>query len=346
MSYHETYEFFAIDRCLSPAEMRALRAISTRATITPARFYNSYDWGGLKGDPREMLRRYFDLFVHTGNGRPEWGMLRFPADRIDLRRWRPYVVKQRRGTHSSVRAARFTMERDVAILTITPAEDATLPSTARGRFDDPDDVWYESGAEGGSEDELPDAASWPVPLALMRADLVADDLRPLYLLWLLAVQCRERPASAAEPPRPPGLERLTGSLHAFAEFLRLDPDLMSVALDASRGMTRTAGQLLDAARARVAAQRRRRAELAMAARTKRLATLEKRQEAEWSEIDRLLGAPKVTPTNYDEVILRLTALRELGIDRGTEAAFQARLQALLDRHGSKTALHRRVREAD
>lgn len=98
MSYHETYEFFAIDRRLTPAEMRALRAISTRATITPARFYNFYDWGGLKGEPREMLRRYFDLFVYTGNGLPHMGMLRFPADRVDRRRWRPYVAEQR-GTH-------------------------------------------------------------------------------------------------------------------------------------------------------------------------------------------------------------------------------------------------------
>ena len=45
MSYHETYEFFSIDRRLTRVEMRALRAISTRATITPTRFYNFYDWG-------------------------------------------------------------------------------------------------------------------------------------------------------------------------------------------------------------------------------------------------------------------------------------------------------------
>ena len=90
MSYHETYEFFAIDRRLTPAEMDALRAISTRATITPTRFYNYYDWGGLRGDPREMLRRWFDLFVYQElSGGARWGMLRFPADHVDARRWRP-----------------------------------------------------------------------------------------------------------------------------------------------------------------------------------------------------------------------------------------------------------------
>src|SRR5581483_9893158 len=113
--------------------MRALRAISSRATITPARFYNFYDWGGLKADPRELVRRYFDLFVYTGNGRPELGMLRFPADRIDRRHWRPYVTEPR-GAAAAARAASLTTVGGVAILTITPAEDTILWSTARERL--------------------------------------------------------------------------------------------------------------------------------------------------------------------------------------------------------------------
>lgn len=340
MSYHETYEFFAIDRCLTPGEMHALRAISTRATITPARFYNSYDWGGLKGDPREMLRRYFDLFVHTGNGRPEWGMLRLPADGVDLRRWRPYVAEQR-GAHSPACAASVATEGDVAILTITPAEEATLHSTGRVPLEDADDGWRESGIE----EEFADEASWPVPLALVRADLLAGDQRPLYLLWLLSVQCGEHRAAAAEPPRPPGLDRPTGSLWMFAEFLRLNRDLVTVAREASAAAPRTAGQLLEAALAHATGRRRRAAALAAAMRGERLAALAKRQASEWSEIDRLLGAPKVKPSIYDDVVRRLLALQELGIDRGAEPAFQARLHALLDRHGTKTTFQRRVREA-
>jgi len=95
MGYHETYEFFAIERPLGQAKLRALRAVSTRATITPTRFYNFYDWGGLKADPREMLRRYFDVFIYTGEGGARWGMLRLPADRIDVRCWRLYLSEQR-----------------------------------------------------------------------------------------------------------------------------------------------------------------------------------------------------------------------------------------------------------
>jgi hypothetical protein len=194
------------------------------------------------------------------------------------------------------------------------------------------------------EDELEDEASWPLPLALVRADLLGGDLRPLYLLWLLSVQRGERCGSATEPPRP-GLGRLTGSLWIFAKFLRLNSDLLTVALETPASATRAAGELLDAALARTDERRREAARRAAAARTKRLATLERRQDSEWTEIDRLLGTPKVTPSIYDDVVRRMTALQELGVDRGEEMAFQARLRALLGRHASKTALHRRVREA-
>lgn len=153
MSYHETYEFFAIDRRLTPSEMRALRAVSTRATITPARFYNFYNWGGLKGDPCEMLRRYFDLFVYTGNGLPHLGMLRFPADGVDLRRWRRYVAEQR-GARPSARVASVATDGDMAILTITPAQEASLHSTGHARLEDADDDWREDGIE---EDFAPDS---------------------------------------------------------------------------------------------------------------------------------------------------------------------------------------------
>jgi hypothetical protein len=234
MGYHETYEFFAIDRPLTASEMKALRALSTRATITPTRFYNFYDWGGLKGDPRDMLRRYFDLVIYTGEGGARCGMLRVPADRVDSRRWRAYVPEQR-GPQPPARCASFVTRGDATILTLVPLEDAGLP-----------------GLPGYSDEEEPyNEASWAVPLAVLRAELLAGDARGLYLMWLASVQGGERRPAAREPPRPSGLDRLTGMLHALAEFLRLDDDLLAVALVSPvPAAGRTAGALLEAARER------------------------------------------------------------------------------------------------
>lgn len=67
MSEYQYYEFAAIDRPLTRAEMAQLRAVSTRAEITPAGFVNHYEWGDLKADPADWMRRYFDTFVYTAN---------------------------------------------------------------------------------------------------------------------------------------------------------------------------------------------------------------------------------------------------------------------------------------
>ena len=63
MSEYQYYEFLAIERPLSAQEMDHLRAISTRAQITPVSFINEYNWGQFKGSPTEFMRRFFDAHV-------------------------------------------------------------------------------------------------------------------------------------------------------------------------------------------------------------------------------------------------------------------------------------------
>ena len=65
MSEYQYYEFVALDRPLTAAEMAELRSISTRAQITPTRFFNEHQWGDLKADPAELLARYFALRAPT-----------------------------------------------------------------------------------------------------------------------------------------------------------------------------------------------------------------------------------------------------------------------------------------
>lgn len=347
MSTYETYEFFALDRRLTAREMGALRAISSRAVITPTRFWNHYEWGGLKGDPREMLREWFDLFVYQEmNSGARWGMLRFPADRVDLRRWRPYVTV-RRGSPAPASCASVTTYERVTVLDVTAPEH--VGGVARsGAADEADDDEYDrEDDEVAYGDETVDKTSWPVPLALVRADLLAGDLRPLYLLWLAGVQSGDRGSAAREPPIPEGCDRMTGTLYAFAEFLRLDPDLLVAAIEDVPAhpavVPRTAGALLRAARACGVERRRAAAMAAAAERARRLTALAGRQNEEWGTVERLVGAKQSRA--YDDAVTRLRALRELNIEQGTTTAFTARLQALLDAHRSKHGFRERVRRA-
>ena len=79
----------------------------------------------------------------------------------------------------------------------------------------------------------------------VRAELLAGDLRALYLLWLLSVQVGEVSDDAVEPPVPASLNALTGSQTALVEFLRIDRDLIDVAAAGSAPMR---GARVDVAR--------------------------------------------------------------------------------------------------
>ena len=70
-----------------------------------------------------------------------------------------------------------------------------------------------------------------------RTELAAGDRRPLYLAWLLVVQDRKLDEDQREPPVPEGLAELTGPQRALADFLRLDPDLLAAAAEASNPLT-------------------------------------------------------------------------------------------------------------
>ncbi len=83
MSEYQYYEFQALDRRLTAAEMAKLRAASTRAKITPTSFVNDYEYGDFKGDEDAWMDQYFDAFLYFAN----WGTrvlkLRLPSRLLD-----------------------------------------------------------------------------------------------------------------------------------------------------------------------------------------------------------------------------------------------------------------------
>jgi len=197
MSEYQYYEFRAVDRPLTKQEMGALRAISTRAEITSTSFVNTYNWGDFKGNPDALMKKCFDAFVYVAN----WGTHRFM---LRLPRWALKETPLSAYCAGDSASARET--GDFVILEF--------------RSDDEGGDWEEG--EGYLDSLIP-----------LRSDLMNGDLRCLYLGWLLCAQCEELDEDDTEPPVPPGLAKLSAPLQEFAEFLRIEEDLIEVAADAS-----------------------------------------------------------------------------------------------------------------
>jgi len=203
MSEYQCYEFLALERQLTDKQMAELRAISTRAEISPTRFWNEYQWGDLKAKPAKLMERYFDAHLYFAN----WGshrlMLRMPSARVNVKALKPYFA----GGH----AARLKQVRGHVLLDLVS---------------NPEEPDYDEPSRGAL-----------AKLSALRAELMKGDLRPAYLAWLLAACADDFDEDAKEPPVPAGLGKLTAAQKAMVEFLNIDLDLLAVAASGSAAVT-------------------------------------------------------------------------------------------------------------
>lgn len=377
MSEYQYFEFVAIDRRLTEAEMADLRALSTRARISTTSFENTYHWGDFRGDPRVMVERHFDAYLHLTNWGTRHLMFRFPADLLDEDSAAPYC-----GTDA---AEAWTRDGHTVLSLVCD--------------DDGGQDWDDEEGEGLLASIVP-----------VRADLAAGDRRLLYLGWLLAAQSGDLDDDEISPPVPAGLDELSGAVQAAVEFLRVDTDLIAAAAEFSaptparpadvdlaawvghlpaaeknalllkvmrgeqaqvaarlhrrfraetggdligsddRGLP-AVGELLDVA-ARRALERRRNADAA------RVAALARREQARveavrrrrvalaaegkraWVRVARHIEGRK--PTEYDAAVAVLTDLQVIGQEQDAIAEFDRRLAALRLEHARKPTLQERL----
>lgn len=377
MSEYQYYEFVAVDRALDKRDLAELRALSTRADITPTSFTNTYEWGNFRGDPQRMMERYFDAHLYLANWGTRHLMLRLPAALLDTRIASDYCAAD---------AAAVWTCGDHVILSLT-------------REDEYDDEWDTDG-QGVLASIIP-----------VRAELAAGDLRLLYLAWLRCAQSELFDDDEPEPPVPDGLRELNAPLTAVIDFLRIDTDLLAAAAMASQPLSvrepsaaemrrritglplaekddilyrlisgtgthlraellrrlraepakapasrepRSVAQLLDAAAERRAARERQaaaqrarehaeRERTAAAARERRLAALAADEPAAWQRVTELIDTRK--PREYDTAVALLADLRTIGQRDGRATEFQQRLDALRTLHARKPSLLERFNRA-
>jgi hypothetical protein len=150
----------------------------------------------LKADPRDIMRRFFDVHVFIAN----WGdaifMVRLPKEAIDQKTLKAFCTSPH---------LEFEKLPEHWLLTWSLAE--------REDYD-----------RFGYVDEGPGLMTRLAPL---REELLRGDLRSLYIGWLRAVTAEETDPEELEPLPLHGLHKLTAAQQALAEFLEVDIDLLA-----------------------------------------------------------------------------------------------------------------------
>ena len=371
MSEYQYYEFRAIDRPLGEADRKALRALSSRARITTTSFTNHYEWGDFKGEPRQLVERWFDLHLYLAN----WGtrrlIMRLPKRLMERGRLNPFLL-------------------DVDWVAVWEKGEHLVVDMCRDEIE-----------EGYSEWD--DGSGWLDALAPLRANVLSGDFRLFYLLWLTALEDGVLKADDTEPLA--GLGPLTGALEAAADFFGIDRDLVDAAAERSAGpepaaldgvMQAAIAGLSDAAKTdllmrvadgdphvgaelkraarigetgsgttprtvegltaraealgrareraeaeRQAKEQRRQEALAERIRRKRLDEVMQRGEAVWAEIETEIA--RRNASGYDRAAALLSDLQEIAIEGGTFADFMHHLDAIRDRHARKERFLERLK---
>jgi hypothetical protein len=202
MSEYQYVGFRAIDAPVSEKSLEYMHAQSSRAEISSWAFDNEYHYGDFGGNALEMLRRGYGLHLHYANFGTRRLMIRLPHGLPDAKAAKPYLGDE----------LQFVKDKgkDAGILSIDPY----FESDAR------DELW-----------DLPELVDRLVPLA---AEIIAGDLRPLYIANLsVALDDNHDPDETSEPPVPAGLEKLSDAQLALAELYGVDEDLLAAAAEKS-----------------------------------------------------------------------------------------------------------------
>jgi hypothetical protein len=199
MSEYQYIAFRAIDGPVSEDNLKYMRRQSSRAEVTPWSFDNEYHFGDFGGNAAEMLRRGYDFHLHYANFGERTIMIRLAAGLPDAKAAKAYFeadslafVKDKSGVGGNLRMSPFY--------------------------------------EPGDLDEPENLEALVTQLMQLRAEILAGDLRPLYIAHLgISKDGNHDPDEETEVSVPAGLDQLTRGQRELAEFYNVSDALIEAA---------------------------------------------------------------------------------------------------------------------
>lgn len=385
MSEYQYYEFQAIDRPLTRAEQEEVAKLSSRVDPHPTTAVFVYHYSGLRGNPTEILAKYYDAFFYIAN----WGSIklsfRFPKSTLILEEIKPYCVDDV-----------VSYEEKGAYILL--------------HFEFNTEEWFDwTEGDGYLSQFLP-----------LRQAIMERDYRLLYLGWLSMLSGNRGGAdvgyndheewddeeewdeeddddNGTEPPVPAGLKQLDTSLQQFIQLFQINPFLVQAAAEASPPRNKTAEPAWESLIAKLPPAEQQKWLLRLAKGETNLTTLfrrhlappqamavassskrtsqqllnlahkaqqaaEARQKAQ-AEAERIKNLQQLAPrktavwlevkqllerktsSSYDLAVEKLEQLHELAIYQQEEAKFSAQVRELRANYTNRPAFLRKLNEA-
>lgn len=385
MSYCEYHEFRAIDRPLTREQKKQAEALSSRAYVTTRRAAYTYHYSSFRGDPYAMVADCFDAMLFMASYGTRQLMFRFPLGSIDEAQLQSYVLEEaltisKTDTHLILQ---FFMddedgggwiEGDDWLDGLAPLRKELLDGDYRSLYL----FWLQFAhllpewASAEDKDEYEDEDEYeyfkkartepPVPPGLQKLSQAQETMIQFFeadrsLVWGAATR-----SPAMRTPEDEGLDQHVGLLseEEKRDFLqrlsREEPGLSMVLNHRLRELSGTTKALPQAENPRTIYEIEREAEKIQQRKDEKkrrakekkrkayLSGLSARVDKLWQEVDELVET-KIA-SRYDKAVSLLVDLHDLAALEDEPDAFQQRFEALLKKYPTRTALFRRLRNAE
>jgi hypothetical protein len=194
MNEFQFYEFQTIDKLLTTDQQTSLSYLSQTAQINNRQAIFTYSYGDLPRQPEDLVARLFDAMLYLSTWGSKQLIFRLPAAAIDPTQFQPFLIPHH---------IELIQDNSNYILVLNLGEDDTVE-------------WIDGEGELSK-------------LTTLRQDLLAGDMRMLYLAWLKVMELRGVSSTALEPHLPHGYDFYTTPLRHFINLFEIDSSLLAAA---------------------------------------------------------------------------------------------------------------------
>jgi hypothetical protein len=367
MSEYQFYEFQAIDRKLSPEDKKHVQSLSSRAKVTATNAQFLYSYSSFKNEPEELLDRCFDLFVYVANFGIRQLMIRFPKELVNPKIFEAYCIEDlisiiitKKSIILNIEIVREDyydwLEEESYAADLLSLREEVLQGDLRLLYI----AWLAAGFAEEAPESPEDSIEPPVPANLQKLSPALQAFAELFKISpdLINAAAIESPSASqqtepvaewiaqlSETDRNDYLLRVVQGEALVGEELmqKLRKKFGKKTSASIKSPGRTLAALMTIADEQQQQQKQKAQQAMLAARQKRLKTLEPKVDAIWEKVMDLVEFKQSKP--YDEAVALLVELRDLAAMRGDLVNFTLRLVKLKEQCNNRSGLITRLKKA-
>ncbi len=204
MSEFQYYEFCSIDKPLSDKDRKEIGNWSSRTIPSSRKAVFTYSYGDFPKDEGSVLLKYFDAFFYIANWGTKKLMFKFPKELVDFKVLKQYEIE-----------------------VLSDYEDG-MKIYKKSNFVVVEIRFTEEGGFGWLDEEQP----WLENLIPLRSEILREDYRSLFLIWLCAIKLKHENGdlkpnfSISQDFIPHNLKKLNTGLETLIDFFEIDEKLI------------------------------------------------------------------------------------------------------------------------